>query len=134
MCMGMSRRNFIRLSGFFGLGAMFGNSAVANDDVAEPVDFSIKIQLPQNMSFNEYKNIRNKKMNYQLFMGLEKEFQKKGKITSKEFSFSGHEALLNYTFKSPSARDEYVSNLLQKFPDAQSLASNNSIELKFQVS
>ena len=129
----MSRRNFIRLSGFFGLGAMFGNSAVANDDTSEPVDFSIKIQLPQNMSFNDYKNIRNKKMNYQLFMGLEKEFQKKGKITSKEFSFSGSEALLNYSFKSASARDEYISNLLQKFPNAQSLASNNSIELKFQV-
>lgn len=129
----MSRRNFIRLSGFFGLGAMFGNSAVANEDASEPVDFSIKIQLPQNMSFNDYKNIRNKKMNYQLFMGLEKEFQKKGKITSKEFSFSGNEALLNYSFKSTSARDEYISNLLQKFPNAQSLASNNSIELKFQV-
>lgn len=113
---------------------MFGNSAVASDDSAEAVDFSIKIQLPQNMSFNEYKNIRNKKMNYQLFMGLEKEFQKKGKISSKEFSFSGHEALLIYTFKSPRARYEYVSNLLQKFPDAQALASNNSIELKFQVS
>lgn len=112
---------------------MFGNSAVANDDTSEPVDFSIKIQLPQNMSFNDYKNIRNKKMNYQLFMGLEKEFQKKGKITSKEFSFSGSEALLNYSFKSASARDEYISNLLQKFPNAQSLASNNSIELKFQV-
>ncbi|NUN05030.1 MAG: hypothetical protein HUU57_04640 [Bdellovibrio sp.] len=132
--MGMNRRNFIRLFGFLGLGTVIGSDTVAHDDMAEPVDFSIKIQLPQNMSFNDYKNIRNKKMNYQLFMGLEKEFQKKGKITSKEFSFSGNEALLNYSFKSESARDEYVSHLLQKFPNAQTLASNNSIELKFQVS
>lgn len=134
--MGMSRRSFIRLSGFLGIGAIFNNKAVAevSGESAEPVDFSIKIILPENMSFNDYKGLRNKKMNYHLFMGLEKEFQKKGTITSKEFSFFGNEAFLKYIFKSAAARDEYVSVLLQKFPNAQSLTANHSIELKFQAS
>jgi len=135
----MDRRGFITYAGLFGLLGLTTKasipSAISADGATNkgPCNFLITIKLPKNMSFAQYTQVRNKKMNFGLFNEIEKQFIQTGKIKSKNFAFLGDKAELLYVFASGSVREEFINFLKKDFQASERFVSDYQIELKLDI-